>query len=91
MVAGCQFLTKVITGTTNPTLSIIRKQILNELGLVDALSSYLYDEGEDGDAQALVALELLWVLTQTKNNEAYQFLLNSQLVNYKSNDIDLNN
>ncbi|KAI8058606.1 hypothetical protein BDF22DRAFT_666719 [Syncephalis plumigaleata] len=80
MVAGCRFLAKILISTDNATLAVIRKQIIEEIDLTNALSSYLYDEGEDGDAQALVALELLWALTQTKANEAYEFLVNSQLL-----------
>ncbi|RKP27265.1 hypothetical protein SYNPS1DRAFT_27071 [Syncephalis pseudoplumigaleata] len=80
MIAGCQLLSKVLVGKSSPAVGSIREQILDELGLVDALACYLYDEGEDGDAQALVALEFLWILMQTREQEAYRFLVESQLL-----------
>ncbi|KAI9593888.1 hypothetical protein BDF19DRAFT_151471 [Syncephalis fuscata] len=80
MIDGCQFLTKILIAPSNLSLDVIREQIVNELDLLDALSCYLYDEGEDGDAQALVALEFLWTINQTKSPKAYLFLLESQLL-----------
>jgi hypothetical protein len=58
----------------------LKQQVIETLDLVDSLRCYLYENGEDGDAQTLIALEFLWTLVRTKRENAYTFLKTSQLV-----------